>query len=172
MLADKAQPGALGEVTLQQRAGVHVPQRARFRGAELIHECGQWFQAFAKHVVVIVKTGVTADYSCGRSRREEALFNCLFFSQSLLTSAATGDFITRCQANDAFSAGQNFLWFDSFGRGAFEPGHFTVALFGKPVLELMALAGVAALVNRQSSNPSSDARCRMISFMAGRTGLT
>ena len=60
VLADKAQTGELGEVTLQQRAGVHVPQRARFRRAKLIHECSQWFQAFTKHVVVIVKTGVTS----------------------------------------------------------------------------------------------------------------
>ena len=61
VLADKAESGALGEVAFQQRPGVHIPQRAGSGAAKLIHECGQLFQPFAEHVVVIGELRVTRD---------------------------------------------------------------------------------------------------------------
>jgi hypothetical protein len=50
-------------------------------------------------------------------------------------------FITGCQAQDGFGAGQDFLRVEPFFRGAFEPGHFAVASVGEPLLELAGGGG-------------------------------
>ncbi len=61
VLADEAQAGALGEVAFEQRAGVHVPQRAGSRAAELVDEFREGLEFFAEDVVVIGETGVAGD---------------------------------------------------------------------------------------------------------------
>ena len=53
VFADEPKPGALGKIAFQQRPVVHVPQRPRFRAAELIHKLCQLLQLFAEHAVVI-----------------------------------------------------------------------------------------------------------------------
>ncbi len=67
VFADEPESGALGKIAFQHRPGVHVPQRPRFRAAELIHELGQRLQAFAKHVMVIGELGVAGN---GAVKRE------------------------------------------------------------------------------------------------------
>ena len=41
VLAHETKAGALREVTLQQRPGVHVPERTRLRAAKLVDKLGQ-----------------------------------------------------------------------------------------------------------------------------------
>ena len=85
----------------------------------------------------------------GRETRDVALSRCVQ-SLALDSRHSTLDFIICRQTNHAFGAGQNFLWVDPFGRGAFEPGHFAVVFFREPVLKLPALARGAVNGNRQS----------------------
>ena len=61
MFADKPKPGAPGKIALQQRPGIHIPKRPRFRAAELIHKPGQLLQSSAKHAVVICEVGIAGN---------------------------------------------------------------------------------------------------------------
>ena len=61
VFADEAQPGALGEIPFEQRAGIDIPERASARAAELDCTVGQRLQPLAQDIVVVGVTGVAGD---------------------------------------------------------------------------------------------------------------
>src|SRR5277367_4965623 len=69
--------------------------------------------------------------------------------------------VARSQRNHAFRAGQNFLRVNALFGIAFEPRHFTVFIFGEPVLKLLracgrSSAGETAVVEAQFQRALSD----------------
>ena len=62
VLADPAQPSALGPATLQDRAGVGVPERARSR-QELADETLELAQLVAHDAVVVLARGIAGNAS-------------------------------------------------------------------------------------------------------------
>src|SRR5215831_12997651 len=62
---------------------------------------------------------------------------------------------------DAFSAGQDLLRFESFGRRAFEPVHFSVAFCCQPILKLVHAGwrsgvGETAIIETQFQRATSN----------------
>ena len=63
MLSDEADAGTLGEIAFENRAGVHIPEGAGIRTAEIVNECGERLEFVGQNVVVVGITGVAGDFA-------------------------------------------------------------------------------------------------------------
>src|SRR5206468_8300805 len=61
VLADEAQSGPLRQVPFEHWPGVHVPERARARTAEVVDEGGQLLERCGEDVVIVGEAGVAGD---------------------------------------------------------------------------------------------------------------
>ena len=68
MLADEADARALADVPLEDRAGVHIPERAGAGAAERVHVFRQLLQRPSQDIMVILITGVARQDTLAMSR--------------------------------------------------------------------------------------------------------
>src|SRR5262249_25808325 len=98
VLADEAETGALGEIALEDGAGVNVPERARIWG-DSIDEGGEIAEAFAEEMMVVVELGVTRHFACERGR----------------SGGRGGIIIIDYKGDDRFGAGKNLRGVEPLG---------------------------------------------------------
>src|SRR5437879_13150089 len=137
MFAEKTESGTLRQVAFEQWTGIHVPERTRARVARPVHKFSQWFEALAKHLVVVGIAGIAGDKtgelrSAERGVRSVRLptpdcrspvrRNALEFGLRAL------DCVARGQANNALCLGQHLPGIDAFVSVALQVAHFPMLL--------------------------------------------
>ena len=133
MLAHETQTRALGQVTLQQRPGIDIPERARAGWAEGIDEARQFSQRFFEDIMVIRVPGVARDDS-GRAR-------LLSPGGAGLIPRGLGDRnvalprIAHGERDERSRVCEHLLRIDAFVRVALQVSHLALPAGREPALE-------------------------------------
>ena len=131
--ADETESGALRQVAFEQRAGIHIPERARARAAESVHKAGQLPEAPAHDLVVIGVTGVAGDETVRGFGFRVSGFGA---GQTRNSKLGTRNRVAGRQTKNASGAGQHLLRIDAFAGVALEVVHLPVPMRVQPMLEL------------------------------------
>lgn len=126
MLADETQARALGQVSLQQGAGVDVPERACGGIAQFIDSLREGLQRRGEHVVVISVARVTSDSGAAGGGLVSAV-------RGLATRCVPN--ITDGQSDNAASSRKHFLRVHPFMGIAPQITHFAILTGGEPLLK-------------------------------------
>lgn len=126
VFADEAEAGAHGQIALEERAGIGVPEGAGFRAAEMVHEFGELPEGGGEDIVVILVAGVASDEACSRN--------------------AAGGFgfrtkVTHREGENALRAGKDLARVNAFEGVSLEISHGAVPAFREPLLEGGGVAG-------------------------------